>query len=214
MLLIKLVISALSAKSDRVTWRCVRSHHWLYFKSCTNPLYLCAVSADYAFLEPIFDVSPKKSDKNRSTGKLSEGPELAGSMRTRSFSFSSISGSCPSPDPREEEFSSFRKEDEDVVGELEIPGSAPARTRRGKTPSFSGFVSLFHSSKKEEKKEEVKEETFVIDDAKNRPIGTFRPYLPFLQASYDEAAYRAMMKPPLGGLATIISRDLKRMNSL
>ncbi|KAG0582472.1 hypothetical protein M758_3G062100 [Ceratodon purpureus] len=173
-----------------------------------------AVSADYAFLEPIFDVSPKKSDKNRSTGKLSEGPELAGSMRTRSFSFSSISGSCPSPDPREEEFSSFRKEDEDVVGELEIPGSAPARTRRGKTPSFSGFVSLFHSSKKEEKKEEVKEETFVIDDAKNRPIGTFRPYLPFLQASYDEAAYRAMMKPPLGGLATIISRDLKRMNSL
>lgn len=164
-------------------------------------------------------MSPKKSDEyNKPSGKLSEGPELAGSTRTRSLSFSSVTGSCPSPDPREEEFSSFRKEDEDVVGELEIPGSAPARTRRGRAPSFSGFVSLFQSSRKEEKKEETREEqreeSFVIDEAKNRNIGTFRPYLPFLQASYDEAAYRAMMKPPLGGLATIISRDLKRMNSL
>ena len=160
-------------------------------------------------------MSPKKTDGNRPSGRLSEGPELAGSIRTRSFSFSSITGTCPSPDPREEEFSSFRKEDEDTVGELEMPGSAPARiTRRGRTPSFSGFVSLFHSSKREEKQEEAKEECPGIDEAKTRSIGTFRPYLPFLEAPYDEAAYRAMMKPPLGGLATIISRDLKRMNSL
>ena len=196
------------------------SYHWLCFKVALIQFlfFLSAVSADYSFLEPICDASPKTSDESKSTGKLSEGPELAGSTRTRSLSFSSVAGSCPSPDPREEEFSSFRREDEDIVGELEMPGSVPARIKRGRAPSFSGFVSLFHSSKKEDKKEEKqeeqKEEIFVIDEAKNRNIGTFRPYFSFLQVPYDEAAYRAMMKPPLGGLATIISRDLKRMNSL
>jgi len=166
-------------------------------------------------LEPIFDTSPKKSEEgSKSRGELSEGPELANSMRTRSFSFSSISGTCPSPSQREEgEFSSFRKDadddDEEIftkdVSHLEVPLSAPAaRSRRG---SWDGFVSLFHPVKKEEP-------PFVIDEAKNRNVDTFRPYLTFLQATYDEAAYRALMKPPLGGLATIISRDLKHMNSL
>lgn len=182
------------------------------------------MSADYSNLEPIFDTSPKKSDETSSTrsrGALSDGPELANSTRTRSFSFSSRSGTCPSPDQQRdsEEFSSFRKDDHDVdmddiftkdegqqLENMNIPGSAPPRARRG---SWDGFVSFFHSPSVN--KEEA---PFVIEEAKHRNVDVFRPYLTFLQAPYDEAGYRAMMKPPLGGLASIISGDLKRKNSL
>ncbi|XP_024379333.1 uncharacterized protein [Physcomitrium patens] len=164
-----------------------------------------AVSTDYSQLEPIFDVSPKREDSKTSSGKLSEGPELAGSTRTRSFSFSSITGTttCTSPDATEDVFSSFRKDDEDLVAQLEIPGPASTRARR---PSWDGFVSIFYPMKKEE--------PLVIEEAKNRNVGSFRPYLSSLQAPYDEAAYRALMKPPLGGLVTIISKDLKHVNSM
>lgn len=125
-------------------------------------------------------------------------------MRT-SFSFSSVTGSitCPSLDRADEEFSSFRMDAEDNVGEPEIPGSAPARTRRSKAPSWDGLVSIFQPVKRDD-------HTVMSEDVKNRDmIGLFRPYFTFLQASYDETAYRALMKPPLGGLATIVSRDLK-----
>lgn len=171
-----------------------------------------SVTLDYSNLEPIFDTSPKKGE---SRGEFSEGPELAGSMRTRSFSFSSISNMSASPEVgRDEEFSSFRKDDDDDEELFRAPPSPPleipkpqSRSRRG---SWDGFVSLFHGPAKPPKEEPP----FVIEEAKNRNVDTFRPYLPFLQTPYDEAAYRALMKPPLGGLATIISRDLKRMNSL
>lgn len=158
---------------------------------------------------PKFDESPKKSDK-QSHGKFSEGPELS-SMRTRSFSFSEVTMpiSFPSPGAKdEEEFHSFRKEDDEIVicSQPDVPGSAPARTKRSKTPSWDGFVSIFYAQKKEE--------AAMIEEQRTRSVDLFRPYLRFLQAPYNEAEYRSMMKPPLGGLATIISRDLKRMNSL
>lgn len=175
-------------------------------KYCTTNLlthWWCAVSADYSQLEPIFDLSPKRSEATKSLGRLTDGPELASSIR-RSFSFSSVTGSitCSSPDRKEEEFGSFRMDDEDNVGQPETPGSVPARTRRKKAPSWNGLVSIFRPAKRDP--------TTLTDEVKNRNIDVFRPYCTFLQAPYDEAAYRALMKPPLGGLATIISRDLKR----
>lgn len=113
---------------------------------------------------------------------------------------------CPSPDRGEEEFSSFRKDAEDHVGEPQAPGSAPVRTRRSKAPSWDGLVSIFYPVKRDD--------SAISDEVKNRDICLFRPYFTFLQAAYDEAAYRALMKPPLGGLATLVSRDLKRVTSL
>jgi hypothetical protein len=97
-------------------------------------------------------------------------------------------------------------DDEGNVGQPEIPGSVPTRTRRSKAPSWDGLVSMFKPAKRDA--------TIMTDEVKNRNIAAFRPYFTFLQAPYDETAYRALMKPPLGGLATIVSRDLKRMTSL
>lgn len=154
-------------------------------------------------LAPSYDASPKTRDKE----DMADGPELISSVRTRSFSFSSVTipTSYSQEEPQEEEFSSFRKDEPIPALPEVVPGSAPARTKRSKNASWDGVFSIFYSQKKDEGS--------LLEDQRNRSVDLFRPYLKFLQAPYDEAAYRAMMRPPLGGLATIISRDLKRMNS-
>ncbi|XP_024398179.1 uncharacterized protein [Physcomitrium patens] len=171
------------------------------------PFRTKSVSADYALLDPIFDASPKSSEDKKSPNMLFEGPELASSLRRRSFSFSSVTGpiTCASPDFKDDEFSSFRN-DEEIFDQSEISGSEPGRTNRGKVPSWDGLISIFYPLKRTD--------TRVTSEVKHRNVDTFRPYLKFLQATYDESAYRALMKPPLGGLATIISRDLKHISSL
>lgn len=165
-------------------------------------------------------------------GKLSDGPELIHSVRTRSFSFSSImTMSYTAPEPREGESSSFRKEAaEEIVDEPEVVVTSSVRSKPIRGP-WDGLVSIFHSQKKDEahKKDEYKkhpsrkEESVAVeepkkdelkkDEHKNRPADSFLPYLSFVQEPYSEASYRARMKPPLGGLAMIISTEMKRMDS-
>ena len=187
----------------------------------------------------MYDSSPKKSDQEETRDKLSDGPELIHSVRTRSFSFSSImTMSYTAPEPREGESSSFRKEEpeEIVEEEPEVVVTSSVRVKPIRGP-WDGLVSIFHSQKKDEykkkypsRKEERKEEEAVVvdehkedehkkddqhkkDEPKNRSADSFLPYLSFVQEPYSEAAYRALMKPPLGGLAMIISTELKHMDS-
>lgn len=201
----------------------------------------------------MYDSSPKKTDQEQTRGKLSDGPELIHSVRTRSFSFSSImTMSYTAPEPRDGESSSFRKEepDEIVEEEPEVVVTSSVRSKPIRGP-WDGLVSIFHSQKKdeahkkdeykkkypsrkeerkEERKDERKEEEAVVvdeqredeykkdelqkkDEARNRPADSFLPYLSFVQEPYSEASYRALMKPPLGGLAMIISTELKHMDS-
>lgn len=162
-------------------------------------------SADITLLETTFDGVPNRNE-DKSSCKLSEGPEVASSLRRRSFSFRSVAGpiNCLSPNLKDDELGSFRNDDEDLFSRPEMPGAVPARPKRAKGLTWDGLVSIFYPQKKNE--------TTVTNEVKPRSFETFRPYFKFLQVSYDEAAYRALMKPPLGGLATIISRDLKRWN--
>jgi hypothetical protein len=171
----------------------------------TDNYFMLSAGPQGSPIAPVSSSSPKKKEL-RTRGKLSDGPELISSIRTRSFSFSSVTlpSSYMSPDIREEECSSFRKDEPELDCHPEISSSAPARTKQSKAP-WDGFVSIFYSQKKDE--------AALLEEQKNRSVDIFRPYLKFVQAPYNEAEYRAMMKPPLGGLATIISRDLKRMNS-
>lgn len=121
--------------------------------------------------------SPKKKEL-RTRGKLSDGPELISSIRTRSFSFSSVTlpSSYMSPDIREEECSSFRKDEPELDCHPEISSSAPARTKQSKAP-WDGFVSIFYSQKKDE--------AALLEEQKNRSVDIFRPYLKFVQAPYN-----------------------------
>ncbi|CAM6068198.1 unnamed protein product [Sphagnum tenellum] len=139
-----------------------------------------------------------------------DGPELTSRNVHRSFSFSFSSAPDPthhSPDLQEGRLSNARK-DKRSVSNSETPISAPARSRRQKKPppSPDGLLSTPYSRKKPEG---------LSEENKNKSVDIFRPYVRFLTEMYDEAAYRALMKPPLGGLMSIVSRDhLKyQMNS-
>jgi hypothetical protein len=189
----------------------------------------------------VYHSSPKKSDQERTRDKLSDGPELIHSVRTMSFSFSSIrTMSHTASEPRDGESSSFRKEEpEEIVEEPEVVVTSSIRSKPIRGP-WDGLVSIFHLQKKDEahkdeykkypfRKEERKEEAVVVgeqkedeykkdeqqkeDEPKTRPADSFLPYLSFVQEPYSEASYRALMKPPLGGLAMIISTELKHMDS-
>lgn len=177
-----------------------------------------------------------KSDQGQTRGKLSDGPELIHSVRTRSFSFSSImTMSYTAPEPREGECSSFRKEapEEEIVDEEpEVVVTSSVRSKPIRGP-WDGLVSIFHSQKKDheghkkhdeyKKHPSRKEESVAVEEPKKdefhkntgtRSADSFLPYLSFVQEPYSEASYRALMKPPLGGLAMIIScTEMKRMDS-
>jgi hypothetical protein len=129
-----------------------------------------------------------------------DGPQLTSSQRSFSFSFASAPDStCHSPDLKEGRLSNARK-DKLLVSNSETPISAPARSRRQKKPppSPDGLLSTPYSRKKP---------GGWSEENKNKSVDIFQPYVRFLLELYDEAAYRALMKPPLGGLMSIVSRS-------
>ncbi|RID40303.1 hypothetical protein BRARA_J00360 [Brassica rapa] len=43
-----------------------------------------------------------------------------------------------------------------------------------------------------------------------KPRDTFVPFLKFYRRPYDEMTYRSKMRPPLGGLVSIVSTQIRR----
>jgi hypothetical protein len=64
------------------------------------------------------------------------------------------------------------------------------------------MTSFFHGFKKDSQR--------IESDRKDKSLDCFRPYLNHYRLPYDEIVYRSMMKPPLGGLVSIVSPELKR----
>ncbi|CAK9235326.1 unnamed protein product [Sphagnum jensenii] len=145
---------------------------------------------------PLYDTHSPEISMN----DFGDEPELISSVRQRSFSFSSATDPTQHlPEPKEE-CSANSIKDNLLVSNSDVPVSVPARTRRQKAPSSDGSLSIQHSKKSP---------GGLLEEHGNRGVNMFQPYLKFLLAPYDQATYRALMKPPLGGLASIISRDLK-----
>jgi hypothetical protein len=145
---------------------------------------------------PLYDTHSPEISMN----DFGDEPELISSVRQRSFSFSSATDPTQHlPEPKEE-CSANSIKDNLLVSNSDVPVSVPARTRRQKAPSSDGSLSIQHSKKSP---------GGLLEEDGNRGVNMFQPYLKFLLAPYDQATYRALMKPPLGGLASIISRDLK-----
>ncbi len=145
---------------------------------------------------PLYDAHSPEISMN----DFGDEPELISSVRQRSFSFSSATDPTQHSPEAKEECSANSIKDNLLVSNSDVPVSVPARTRRQKAPSSDGLLSIRHSTKNS---------GGLLEEDGNRGVNMFQPYLKFLLAPYDQATYRALMKPPLGGLASIISRDLK-----
>lgn len=156
----------------------------------------------------------KSSDKSGTPNNHSEnGAALVvnNGAHSRSVSFSTPTTICSSPAAQGREFSSFRAERNFWVPGL-ISGSKSRKLTAGdgsksrKLTAGDGSSFRFSLSKRFDQQPisgvELKEKT-----------STFWPYWNFFKSPYNEAAYRATMKPPLGGLKSIITSSLKNHSS-
>ncbi|XP_042444766.1 uncharacterized protein LOC122029723 [Zingiber officinale] len=142
-----------------------------------------------------------------------ESPSLIGasSLNARSFSFASPAArSAPhsaaafswAPDPRSTPSTSCkfspRKQRKPPP-----PSPTPQQQPRTPRPSFlQSPVALFSFRK----------EAHPAHSRGERERELFLPYLRFHRRPYDEMVYRAKMRPPLGGLISIISPHLKQQH--
>ncbi|KAG6473443.1 hypothetical protein ZIOFF_067359 [Zingiber officinale] len=142
-----------------------------------------------------------------------ESPSLIGasSLNARSFSFASPAArSAPhsaaafswAPDPRSTPSTSCkfspRKQRKPPP-----PSPTPQQQPRTPRPSFlQSPVALFSFRK----------EAHPAHSRGERERELFLPYLKFHRRPYDEMVYRAKMRPPLGGLISIISPHLKQQH--
>ncbi|XP_074556155.1 uncharacterized protein LOC141811970 [Curcuma longa] len=140
-------------------------------------------------------------------------PSLIGasSLNARSFSFASPAArSAPhsaaafswAPDPRSTPSTSCkfspRKQRKPPP-----PSPTPQQQPRTPRPSFlQSPVALFSFRK----------EAHAAHSRGERERELFLPYLRFHRRPYDEMVYRAKMRPPLGGLISIISPHLKQQH--
>ncbi|XP_042516990.1 phosphatidylinositol transfer protein 3-like [Macadamia integrifolia] len=117
------------------------------------------------------------------------GPALISPLNARSFSFASPATrtprcSTPGPGPTKK-------------NQTSTPG--PTSNPRTPRPSFLQSPAMFFRKEKDYhvSKTEKSRESFV-------------PFLRFYRRPYDEIVYRSKMKPPLGGLISIVSPQIKR----
>eukprot|EP01018_Ginkgo_biloba_P032680 Gb_01699 [translate_table: standard] len=145
------------------------------------------------------------------------GPALISPFNARSFSFASPATTrYHSYDNKFGDFQSFRAEDTPSRINSTPTQNINTPSRCNLTPTHNykasilsspmeGITSFFNGFKKEHQR--------IESDRKEKTLDCFRPYLRYYRLHYDEIAYRSMMKPPLGGLVSIVSPELKRRPS-
>ncbi|KAL0654536.1 hypothetical protein Bca4012_097227 [Brassica carinata] len=129
-----------------------------------------------------------------SSSKLGHTSAYISPLNARSFSFASPAARRePIDGPRRSFFASTpmpaRTSDRHSIGTLRDP--------RIPRPSFFQSPAVFFRRESHVSKSE-------------KPRDTFVPFLKFYRRPYDEMTYRSKMRPPLGGLVSIVSSQIRR----
>ncbi|WZZ19507.1 hypothetical protein YC2023_112596 [Brassica napus] len=129
-----------------------------------------------------------------SSSKLGHTSAYISPLNARSFSFASPAARRePIDGPRRSFFASTpmpaRTSDRHSIGTLRDP--------RIPRPSFFQSPAVFFRRESQVSKTE-------------KPRDSFVPFLKFYRRPYDEMTYRSKMRPPLGGLVSIVSSQIRR----
>ena len=168
--------------------------------SCSSSRFSFTVSHHFDSLKPWYlSLTDTSASKVGPTSASPLGPALISPLNARSFSFASPIMRTPHGDinggkPTRKSLFPSTPLPQRVTPREAIPKVAQPRTPR---PSFLQSPALFfrkdcHVSKLEKSRE------------------SFLPYLNFYRRPYDEMIYRSKMRPPLGGLISIVSPQLRR----
>ncbi|XP_042491482.1 uncharacterized protein LOC122071229 [Macadamia integrifolia] len=143
------------------------------------------------------DTSASKVGTTSSPSASLMGPALISSNTARSFSFASPAARtprCSTPGPTRKNHQFFTSTP--LPQRFNNSSSSNPRTPR---PSFLQSPAMFFRKDNE---------CLVSRTGKSRE--SFLPFLRFYRRPYDEMVYRSKMKPPLGGLISIVSPHMKR----
>ena len=174
--------------------------------SCSSSRFSFTVSHHFDSLKPWYltltDTSGSKVGPTSPSPSLL-GPALISPLNARSLSFASpaartprgsIYGGIASRPAKKSLFASTPLPERTKYGNNDGVSINHPRTPR---PSFLQSPALF-----------FRKECHVSRTDKSRE--SFLPFLKFYRRPYDEMIYRSKMRPPLGGLISIVSPQLKR----
>ncbi|XP_044498579.1 CRAL-TRIO domain-containing protein C589.09, mitochondrial [Mangifera indica] len=171
--------------------------------SCSSSRFSFTVSHHFDSLKPWYlTLTDTSSSKVGPTSPYPIGPALTSPLNARSLSFASPAARVPrgsingGSNPRLTRKSLFPSTPlpQRSTGHEPIKISHP-RTPR---PSFLQSPAIFFR----------RDCHVTVKTDKSREL--FLPYLKFYRRPYDEMIYRSKMRPPLGGLISIVSPHLKR----
>ncbi|XP_071691469.1 uncharacterized protein [Rutidosis leptorrhynchoides] len=160
--------------------------------SCSSSRFSFTVSHHFDSLKPWYlTLTDKPSFKVGPTSTPILGPALISPVNARSYSFASPTARNTNH-MRKSLFPSTPLPQKTQV--MDHSGVSHPRTPK---PSFLHSPALF-----------FKKECHVSKTDKGRE--SFLPFLRFYRRPYDEMIYRSKMKPPLGGLISIVSPQIRR----
>ncbi|KAF7837286.1 SEC14 cytosolic factor-like [Senna tora] len=166
--------------------------------SCSSSRFSFTVSHHFDSLKPWYlSLTDTSASKVGPTTPSSLGPALISPLNARSFSFASPIGRAPRGDingGRLARKSLFPSTPLPQRVTAVTPKRAPPKTPR---PSFLQSPAMF-----------FRKESHV--SRADRCRESFLPFLKFYRRPYDEMIYRSKMRPPLGGLISIVSPQLRR----
>ncbi|PWA55067.1 CRAL-TRIO domain-containing protein [Artemisia annua] len=160
--------------------------------ACSSSRFSFTVSHHFDSLKPWYlTLGDKSSFKVGPTSTSVLGPALISPVNARSYSFAS---------PTARNMNTMRKSffpSTPLPQKTQVMDHATINHPRTPKPSFLHSPALF-----------FKKECHVSKSEKGRE--SFLPFLRFYRRPYDEMIYRSKMKPPLGGLISIVSPQIRR----
>ncbi|KAB5537823.1 hypothetical protein DKX38_015356 [Salix brachista] len=170
--------------------------------SCSSSRFSFTVSHHFDSLKPWHLTLTDTSSSNVGPANLSTmGPALISPLNARSFSFASPIARTPRGSINGGSYSWLAKKSLFPSTPLpqRVTASDPIKISHPRTPrpSFLQSPALFFKKECRVSKSDKSRESFV-------------PFLKFYRRPYDEMIYRSKMRPPLGGLISIVSPHIKR----
>ncbi|GMY27417.1 phosphatidylinositol transfer protein 3-like [Fagus crenata] len=170
--------------------------------SCSSSRFSFTVSHHFDSLKPWYlSLADTSASKVGPTSPSPLGPALISPLNARSFSFASPAARTPRGSINGG--SNTRPTRKSLFPSTPLPqrstGSESIKIAHPRTPrpSFLQSPAMF-----------FRKESHVSRSDKSRE--SFVPFLKFYRRPYDEMIYRSKMRPPLGGLISIVSPHLRR----
>ena len=171
--------------------------------SCSSSRFAFTVSQSYDSLKPWY-LSMGDTSASSKLGPTSPSP-LVGHARISPLNARSLSFASPAArKPRGDVINGARLARKSLFPSTPLPQRVTPRepgvkaaTPRTPRPSFLQSPAMFFRREGHVSRGEKCRESFV-------------PYLKFYRRPYDEMVYRSKMRPPLGGLISIVSPHIRR----